>query len=104
MPTYADQPLIVGDTVLFGLLVKLNDLAWDITGATVSLYLRDPSGNWSAALSASVVDGPNGQAQYQGSTSLLDEAGPWLRQWKIDDAGNVKYSDQIEFDVEPGPG
>ena len=104
MPIYEDQELVVGDTAIFGLAVKKNDLTWDISGATVELYLRDPSGNWSTAYSATVTSGADGEAQYSAATTVLDEAGTWFRQWKVSVSGIVKYSDGQEFEVLPAPG
>lgn len=102
--TWVDQPLVVGDTVNFGLAVRLNALTWDITGATVNFYHRDPSGNWSAALVATISDGPEGEALYGAPTTLLDEAGGWVRLWKVTKDGVVKLTQRIEFEVYPGPG
>jgi hypothetical protein len=104
MPTWIDHELVVGDTVNFGLAVRLNSLTWDITGATVQFHHRDPSGNWTGPLSATVSDGPGGEALYAAPTTLLDEAGGWVRLWKVTKDGVVKLTQRIEFEVLPGPG
>jgi hypothetical protein len=101
MPTYIDQELVVGDSVTFGIAAKRNSLAWDITGGDVDLYVRDPSGNWSAALQASVTSGPDGEAVYAASTGVLDEAGAWRRQWEVLKDGVTKRTEEIEFQVKP---
>ncbi len=101
MPTYTDQGIVVGDDHDFGVAVEKDGVVWDITGASVKLYLRDPSGNWSTAYTATVSDGPGGLAHYQVDETVLDEVGYWIRQWEITKSGITLRTDRFEFYVGP---
>lgn len=101
MPVYTIQNLVVGSTPDFTLYVKKDGTVWDITGATVSLYLRDPEGNWSDAYPATVSDGPAGLAHYQTDDTVLDASGEWLRQWHITKSGITLRTEVIPFSVLP---
>jgi hypothetical protein len=82
--------------------VTKDDEIWDLTGATVTLGLRDPSGNVSEN-SATVDDGPAGLAHYTTLTTDLDEAGWWKRSWKVSKGGVVLESPPISFRVYAAP-
>lgn len=96
---FSDQHIVMGDTVDFSAYVQLNGVTWVITGGTVLIYLRDPDGNWNAPITATIDDGPGGHAHYTVATTVLDDYGTWVIQWKFTVAGVVKWSDQIEFEV-----
>ena len=100
MPTYSDQPIVVGDTIDFKLHARKDRATWDLTGATVSLYLKNPSGIVSAALSATITDATAGIADYT-TTTELDEDGDWVRQWKVVSGAVTLWSEEIEFSVLP---
>lgn len=92
------QPIVVGDTVDFYIHAQKDDSIWDITGGTVTLFLKNPAGtvtSYTATLSAPT----QGEAHYAVSTSVLATAGDWYRQWKISAGGVVLYSNQIKFAV-----
>lgn len=100
MASYFDQPIIVGNTVKFRLLAKKDGVVWDLTGATVSLYLLKPDG--STVLGpyvATIDDGPAGDASYQVSESVLDTAGPWALQFKVSKSGIVLRSRVYGFNI-----
>ena len=102
MPTYVDQDLVVGDDVTFGIHAKRNSLAWDITGGTVLLYLRNPAtGAWGSSLAGTVTSGPDGEAIYVAPETTLTDAGTWKRQWEITKGGVTKRTAAIEFEVRP---
>ncbi len=96
---FTDQHIVVGNTVSFQATVRLNNVVWDITGATVLIYIRDPDGNWDSPFTATIDDGPAGHAEYTVPTTTFDDNGTWVIQWKFSKAGIVKWSDQIEFEV-----
>ena len=102
---FLEQPVVVGDNVTFALQAKKSGVLWDITGGTVTLYLRNAAGTWLAAITASLVDPATGQAQYQvdNSAVTLSAAGTWRRQWKVTAGGVTLWSRQYEFEIYPGP-
>lgn len=96
--SYSVQPIVVGDTIDFVVHWKKDGVVWDVTGGTPTLYVRDPDGNVET-LSATVSDGPNGEASYVYSS--FDAAGTWVRQWKMVKSGVTLLTRQIEFEVLP---
>lgn len=93
--------IVEGDTTTFQLEATRDGDAWDISGATVSLRLRSPDGTDSGALSATVTDGPAGEAQYTADGDTLDAPGDWARQWTVTKSGVTLSSARIEFRVLP---
>lgn len=98
---FTDQPLVVGDTADFTIHVKKDGAVWDISGATVTLTLRDPDGNTVGPFSATVSNGPGGIAHYQVADTVLDQSGDWARQWKVEKSGVELKTRIINFTVEP---
>ena len=98
MPTYTDQPVVVGDSADFQLYVALDDAVWDITGATVYLYVMDPLGNVTQYL-ATVSDGPAGRAYYADLPGFFDAAGTWRYWWFVNKAGVKKWTVETELEV-----
>ncbi len=101
MPTFLDQNIVVGNDEDFRIEAEKDGTPWDITGGTVLLYLRDPSGNWSTAYTATVSDGPNGVAHYQAGETVLDEAGYWAQQWEVTKSGITLRTEVFDFYVGP---
>jgi uncharacterized protein YfaS (alpha-2-macroglobulin family) len=97
---FVDQPTVAGDTVDLTIHAKKDGVVWDITGATVTLYLISPGGT-ATAKSATVSDGPGGVAHYTTATTDLSEAGDWKVQWKVVAGAVTMWSDQIDLEVEP---
>lgn len=90
-----------GSTHRFTLNATKDGATWDLTGATVTLVLVDPSGNeinCSATLSAPT----SGVAYYDTSTTDLDEVGTWQRVWKIVQSSVTMWSVRTNFHVSRG--
>jgi hypothetical protein len=101
MPVYVSQPIVVGDDVDLYLYVKKDGVVWNITGGTVLLYLRDPDGNWSAALSATIVSGSEGIARYSADETVFDQPGDWVKQWEVTVGTTTERTKAKKFTVEP---
>jgi hypothetical protein len=98
---YIDQPIVVGNTHDFKLTAKKDGSVWDISGATITLYLRKPDGTVLSGFSASITNGPAGLAHYQVDNDDLDVAGDWARQWKVVKSGVELKTKIIPFTVDP---
>lgn len=78
------DPLTVGSTYEWDLnQAKKNGVVWDLTGATVTILLKRPSGGWSELAITSLYDPTNGRGKRAGDGSELTEAGTWQRVWRI---------------------
>jgi hypothetical protein len=102
MPVSLTQPVIVSDTIDFTLNALKDGVVWDLTGATVSLYLLKPDkvtkvGPFAAALS----DAVNGVAHYQVASTVIDRVGTWQRQWRVVLGSVQLWSKLYSFDVYP---
>lgn len=98
---FTDQPIVVGSTIDFTLNAKKDGVVWDITGATVLLYLRKPNGTVLDAFTATVSNGPGGIAHYQVADTVLNTEGDWARQWKVEKSGVELKTRIVNFTVEP---
>ena len=98
---FCNQPVVVGDTTTFEVIVEKDGAVWDITAAAVNLYLQDPSGNVLGPYAATITDGPNGKADYTVGTTILSVAGDWIKQWHITASGISIWSKEIVFSVLP---
>lgn len=96
-----DEPFTTGSTPSFRLVAKRDGEVWDITGATVMLYLTDPAGT-EAEYSATLTTPTSGIADYQVATSVLNAVGTWYRQWQVTQSGVVMWSKKRPFHVEQG--
>ena len=75
------MPFVINDTKTFVLVPTKDGTTWDITGATVTLYLRKPSG---VILEKSATVASSGtSASYVDSSSSLTVEGSWARWWKV---------------------
>ncbi len=72
--------------------------AWDLTNATVTISFIPPSGP-GLHFTATVTNGPAGQAHYINATSLFSTAGQWGYSWKVSLAGTVLESQITPFTV-----
>ncbi len=98
---FISQPIVVGDTVDFTLNARKDGSTWNITGATVTLYLQKPDATVLSPFSATVSGGADGIAHYQVATTVLSVAGTWGLQWKVSLSGVVAWSKVITFTVYP---
>lgn len=77
------EPLTVGSTYDWHLYqAKKDGVVWDLSGATVTLYLKSPAGAV-ASFGASPYDAANGRAKYVGVGTELTAAGTWHRVWRV---------------------
>lgn len=95
-----NQPIVEGNTETFSVAATREGEVWDISGGTVTFYLHDPDDNISS-FTATIDNGPAGEASYTVADTVLDEPGEWKRQWKISKGGVILRSQQIEFEVLP---
>lgn len=74
---------------------------WDISGATVTIsfinYAVSPP--TSQTFTATVSNGPAGQARYINETTLFDTPGPWGVSWNVSLGGVVLESQIVNFQV-----
>jgi hypothetical protein len=96
---YPDQPIVVGDTPNFALKAQKNCLPWDMTGGSVSLYLKRPDQAVLGPFGAVVV---GDTATYQvPSDTVLSQVGDWTRQWQVKLLNLEVWSGEIGFSVDP---
>lgn len=104
----AVQPVVVGGTYDWFLdTAQINTEAapgvfgaWDITSATVTISFVNPSGI-GQHFTATVTNGPAGQAHYINLTTLFNIAGTWGYSWKVSNGGTVLESQVVNFQVYP---
>ena len=97
--TYSSQQIVVGNTTDFQLLAAKNGVAWDISGGTVTLYLKKPDGTL-LTKGATLTSPTTGQADYICLTTDLDQDGDWVKQWKVVAGGLTMWTDEETFTVE----
>lgn len=93
----ADE-ITTGSTIKFELDADKDGATWDLTAATVTFYLTDPSGN-RAEYAGTIDSASNGLASYTVATSVLDEVGTWTRQWKVVQSSVTLWTTPKEFYV-----
>lgn len=98
----AENSLVLGSTYNFKLTAKKDGVVWNITSATVNLYLKKPTGTI-LTKTATVTSGSSGIAEFTCSTSDLDTAGIWSRSWKVTEGSTVQESAPILFVVVDSP-
>lgn len=98
--TTVSDDFVVGSMHTFQMVHKRTGVITDITGFTITFTLADPDDN-EADYTATVTDGPNGEASYTIATSVLDEKGNWKRKWKVEGGGLTFISEWIPFYVNP---
>ena len=74
--------LTLASTYRMKLVATKDGEVWDLTAATVTLLLRDPSGN-ATTKAASLLVAADGTAYYDTLTTDLDEVGVWSRAWRV---------------------
>jgi hypothetical protein len=94
--------LTVGSQYRFRATITKDGAVWNITGATVTLHLKNPSGTTSIK-SASILSATNGQVYYDSAAADLDVAGQWKRSWKISLSGVIDFTAPVQFTVVEAP-
>ena len=94
--------LIVSTTPRFQLTALKDGVVWDLTLATVSLFLRKPDGTV-LSKEATVNNALAGQARYDAVIDDLDQAGLWTRSWRVTENFVVLESPPISFAVQDSP-
>lgn len=98
------SPLTIGSTYRFapdGAITR-DGAPWDLTGATVTVLLKAPSGAITT-LTATVDDAAGGLAHADNATGDLSERGTWTRSWKVEQSGVVLISVPVPFEVVEAP-
>lgn len=94
--------LTQASTYRFKLTATKDGAVWDLTAATVTLLLRDPSGN-AGTKSASLLVAADGTAYYDTLTTDLDELGVWSRAWRVVQGSVDVTSEPVFFSVVRAP-
>lgn len=88
--------LFVGGTYRFKLTAYNNGVIWNLSVATVTLYLRKPSG--ALLTKTATIDAPLlGNAYYDTIITDLDEVEVWSAAWKVTDGAVVQRSNTAYF-------
>lgn len=98
--TYPFSASLARDSV--GRLVTSGGTPWDLTGATVSLYLTDPAG-LTVAHAATITDASTGEVVYTTAEEDLDGAGLWALTWGVRQSGLAVRTEPETFAVVLGP-
>lgn len=96
---FEKQPIVVGDVIPIELNAQALGITWDLSLATILLYLTQPDGTVDGPFTATVTDGEGGIASYTPTTTLFDLPGEGFIQWKITIGTLVKWSDKISFTI-----
>lgn len=94
----AQEIITLGSTQRFELEARLNGSAWDLTPATVTIYLQAPDGTEQGYV-ATVSDATGGIAYYDVAKTIFTAggAGVWKRKWKVVDGTITQVSVPIPF-------
>ncbi len=96
---FVNQPVVTNDSWIFRHTFCKNGQPWDLTGATVFLFLSDPDGDRQGPFTANIDDPANGKVSYQVDTTVLATAGDWVKQWFIQATGLSWWSAEETFSV-----
>ena len=95
----AEPVYVVGNTHKFKLTAQKDGSTWNLTSATVTLQLVNPS-TGAVSNKAATLDTPaSGIASYTTTTSDLGVAGEWKRYWKVVDGSVTLTYGPIYFTV-----
>lgn len=78
----ASADITAASTYRHKLTATKDGSTWDLTGATITLYFRDPDGTVTAK-SASLLVAASGTAYYDSSTTDVVTEGRWHRAWRV---------------------
>ena len=101
----ATGAMTVGGTFILTHAAKKDGVVWDLTGATVTVYLGKPSGTVVGPFTATVAAPTTGVATYTtlaGATPTLSEDGRWWAVWRVVQGAIDVDSERMHFPVEPG--
>jgi hypothetical protein len=91
-------PLVATSIETFQLSSFLNELPWDLTGGTVTLFFLDPAGNLTSVMAA--VVGTGAVVVW----TVPATPGTWSRAWLVvDSIGRTQKSLPIVFTVTNSP-
>lgn len=71
----------------------------DVSGATITAYLKKPSATTLTKAASLYTDGTDGKIKFSSASGDFDETGVWNIQVKVVDSGNTWYSDVGRFRV-----
>lgn len=91
--------LVAGGCYRFRLTATKDGAAWDLTNATVTLYLKDPTGVVSMHTASVQSPATAGVAYYDNATSDLTLVGDWQKAWSILDGTVVGRTEPEDFCV-----
>jgi hypothetical protein len=94
--------LTSGSTYRFELTATKDGEVWDLTGATVTLRLRDPAGA-AHVYEATLSEPTDGVAYYDNATDELEDLGGWTRSWRVVQGAVDLTSLPISFTVVRAP-
>lgn len=99
------KPWVVGDIGRrFRARFTLDGATWDLTNATVTLYLQKPDGSL-LTKTATVSDPTGGVAEYVTISGDLSVAGNWSATWKVADGVSPQLKEPEKlFQVVEAPG
>lgn len=95
------ETFVIGDVKAFTLQPTLDGAAWNMTGGTVTFYLRGSDGVVNSFAATILV--PGSMAQYICTTSDLYAAGPWERWWRVQVAGVQETMPAVSFNIQAVP-
>lgn len=101
MPTFVQEPLVVGNTTDFILTARKDGVTWDLTSAVVTLTLWRPDGTTIGPLSATITNPTGGVAHHQVDETVLDSVGNWYRRWAVVQGLTKVRTRKKSFSVEP---
>jgi uncharacterized protein YfaS (alpha-2-macroglobulin family) len=93
------EPITVGSTPTFEAAFTRDGAAWDLTGATVTFYLKKPDGTL-LTRTPTITNAVGGIAAYQALTTDLDVKGTWRNAWKVVGGGQTFVSGLERLQVE----
>ena len=92
---------VTGNTYKFRLTATRNGVIWDLTGATVKIGLKSPSGAGTIK-TAVIANATGGIVEYDSVVADLNAAGVWSRSWEITQSAIVQESNPVSFVVTTG--
>lgn len=94
----ANEVFKLGSTQRLQITARKDGAVWDLTSATITLFLRRPDGK-ETEYSATASSPTSGIARYDAAASVLNKTGNWIRTWKIVDGSVTQYSEEIPFRI-----
>jgi hypothetical protein len=91
-----------GSTYTFEGTFTKDGIPWNLTSATVKLYLHRPD-RTIVTIPGTIVSALGGVASATNAASDINMPGPWKRTWEVDDGQTVLRSNPIPFTVDEAP-